>query len=111
MTGLQAADLAAQLAALGAEKAGVLSALETLQAEHSAAGAAAAKAAAAAAQVLAQAEAHQTDLKGQIAALTQAAQEHASYQQELEGKTKRPMYDPALCVFMLRCQSMPWCSP
>ena len=88
-----------------------MSALETLQAEHSAADAAAAEAAAAAAQVLAQAEAHKTDLKGQIGTLTQTAQEHASYQQELEGETKRPIYGPALCVLMLRCQSMPWCSP
>ena len=87
-----------------------MSALETLQAEHLAADAAAAEAAAVAAQVLAQAEAHKTGLEGQIATLTQAAQEHASYQQELEGKAKRPAYGPALCILMLRCQRISWCS-
>jgi DNA repair exonuclease SbcCD ATPase subunit len=87
--GLQAADLAAQLATLDIEKAETVSALETMQAELSAANAAVAEAAAAAAQVLAQAEAHKKDLEGQVAALTQAAQEHASYQQELEGKAMR----------------------
>ena len=82
---MQAAELDAQLHALSAEKVDMATALEKLQAEHAAAGKSASHAAAAAAQVLSQAEAQRAGLEEQIASLSAAAQEHAKYQQELEG--------------------------
>ena len=82
---LQAAELDTQLQALGAERADVAAALEKLQVEHAAAGEAASQAATAAAQALSQTEAQRVCLEEQVASLSAAAQEHAKYQQELEG--------------------------
>ena len=86
---VQAAELDAQLQALGAEKADVANALENLQAEHAAAGEAASQAAAAAAQALSQTEAQRAALEEQVASLSAAALEHAKYQQELEGTVSK----------------------
>ncbi len=61
------------------------SALEVLQAQHTAATEAAAEAAAAAAQALSQVEAQKASLEEQLVELAVTAQEHAKYQQELEG--------------------------
>ena len=60
-------------------------ALEMLQAQHTDAAEAAAQAAAAAAQAVSQLEAQRAGLAEQAAGLTEAGQEHARYQQELEG--------------------------
>ena len=81
----QVDDLASQLAALSAEKAAVTAALEALQEQHAAATQAAAEADATATQALAQARSQKASLEQQIAALGEAAQEQAKYQQELEG--------------------------
>ena len=82
---MQAAELDARLQALRAEKAEVAAAVEELQAQHTAAGKAAAQAAAAAAQALSQVEAQRAGLEDRVASLSAAEQEHAKYQQELEG--------------------------
>lgn len=82
---MQAAGLDAQLQALSAERAEVAAALERFQAQHEAAADAASQAAAAAAQALSQADAQRAGLEEQVASLSAAAEEHARYQQELEG--------------------------
>lgn len=93
---VQAAELEAQLQALGAEKADVAAALESLQVQHTAAGEAASQAAAAAAQAISQLEAQRAGLEEKAAGLNEAAQEHARYQQELEGAV--PLHAaPRLC--------------
>lgn len=87
---MQAAELEGRLQALCAEKADVATALEELRTQHTAAGKAASQAAAAAAQALSQVEAQRAGLDGQVATLSAAEQEHAKYQQELEGAA--PVY-------------------
>ena len=82
---LQIKDLAAQLAAISAEKTEVTAALGALQEQHAAATQTAAKADAASTQALAQAESQKAGLEQQSTALKEAAQEQAKYQQELEG--------------------------
>jgi len=99
---VQAAELAAQLQILGAEKAEVASALEALQAQHTAATKAAAEAAATAAQALSQLEAQKASMEERVVELTVTAQEHAKYQQELEGMATVPSsthttWPPAIC--------------
>ncbi len=86
---MQAAELDTKLQALGAEKADVAAALEKLQGEHKAAGEAASRVAAAAAQALSQGETQRAALEEQAASLSAAAQEHAKYQQELEGPASK----------------------
>ena len=97
---MQAAELDAQLQALGTERSDMAAALEKLQAEHAAAGEAALQAAAAAVQALSQAEAQRAGLEEQVARLSAAAQEHAKYQQELEG-----------AVLEHIAVTSPWCFP
>jgi len=99
---MQAAELAAQLQTLGAQKAEVATVLEALQAQHTAATESAAEAAATAAQALSQLEAQKASLEEQVVELTVTAQEHAKYQQELEGMATVPSsthttWPPAIC--------------
>lgn len=113
---MQAAELAAQLQTLSAQKAEVATALEALQAQHTAATESAAEAAATAAQALSQLEAQKASLEERVVELTVTAQEHARYQQELEGMATVPSsshatWPPAILGLFQWHQCLLCCTP